>query len=200
VSERVSQILIRVDLLNSELIDFVGNLTGPDLRTPCDDPECPTVGDVVAHLAEGSKQVLGWAAVTMKGQPAQPAGNSGTGHTHGPGADHDHGPGADHDHGPGADHDHGAAGHSHAPGAGHVHVDEAIEIMQTGWTTSVKMLKNLTDEQLDSVPPNAQGIADGNASLEQILGRMMDHQEQHLNYMKAALSAQFSGEIPQAAK
>jgi hypothetical protein len=168
VSERVSTILERVDDLNSRTIDFVASLTGPQLRTPCEDPECATVGDVVQHLVEGSKQVMGWAAATLGDPPATATTSADTAEQHG----HDHG----HDH----DHDHG---HSHGP----VDTVAAIEVMRAAWTASVKMIGNLTDAQLDSVPASTQGIADGSVTLNQILNRMMDHQEQHLTYMTTAL-------------
>jgi hypothetical protein len=201
MSKRVDDLLVRADQLNSETIEFISNLTDPDLATPCEDPECPTVGDVVVHLAEGSQQLIGWAAGALQGQSggAKVAPGPGNGHSHGPGgpeAAHTHGP-AGHTHGPEAGHTHGPAGHTHGPEAGHthgpeavhIHKDDAIQVMKRGWMMSAGMLKNLTDEQLDAVPPIAQGISDGSTPLLQIITSMMDHQEQHLNYMKSALGA-----------
>jgi len=164
MSERVYNIIERVDDLNSRTIDFVASLTGPQLRTPCEDPECDTVGDVVLHLVEGSRQVMGWATATLGGATKAPTATSED------------------------DTDHGHAHpHAHAHGHGPVDTVAAIEVMREAWISSVKMLRNLTDAQLDSVPESAQGIADGNVTLAQILTQMMNHQEQHLIYMQTAL-------------
>jgi hypothetical protein len=181
MSKRTDDLLVRADQLNSQTIEFVSKLTDPDLAAPCEDPECPTVGDVVMHLAEGSQQLIGWAAGALQGKPggAPVAPGPGNGHSHGP-EGHSHGP---------AGHSHGPEGHTHGSEVGHIHKEDAIQVMKRGWMMSAGMLKTLTDEQLDAVPPTAQGISDGNTPLLQIITNMMDHQEQHLNYMKAALGA-----------
>lgn len=202
MSNRINDLLARANQLNGETIEFVSNLSEPEMAAPCADPECPTVGDVVVHLGEGSKEVLGWAAATLQGQPgngSQTPPSAGDGHSHGP-AGHSHGPaGHSHSHGP-AGHSHGPADHSHGPAEGHIHKDEVIQLMKRGWMVSAGMLKNLTDEQLDATPPAAPGISDGSMSLVEIISRMMDHQEQHLTYMKEALAAQAEGKLPQEAK
>ena len=92
---RTNEILRIVDRLDAELIDLLSGLTVPDLATPCDDPSGPTVGAIVAHLAEGRPQAIAWLTATVRGLGTAPVPGPGAASGH----DHPHGDDHGHDHG-----------------------------------------------------------------------------------------------------
>ena len=54
----------------------------------------------------------------------------------------------------------------------------------------VGIIANLTDQQLDSVPPpKSSRFSNGRRTLEQLIEEVINHQEQHLNDLKSALAS-----------
>jgi hypothetical protein len=162
MSERGNQLAIKSERSYAALIAFLSDLTAADLRLPCDDPVGDTVGAVIGHLAEGAEATMTWGATILHGTP-------GTG-----------GEAA-------AEHGHGH-GHGHVVVADAAALDDAVALFNRVGTAAVSLLRFLTDEQLDTVPAAAPGLSDGKMNLAEVIGDMMDHQDEHLNYLKAALA------------
>ena len=56
--------------------------------------------------------------------------------------------------------------------------------------TEVGIIAGLTDQQLDSVPPpKSSRFSNGRRTLGQLIGEVINHQEQHLNDLKSALAS-----------
>jgi len=172
LSSRTDEIIRNLDRANSELVEFLTDVTGPELQTPCEDPSGATVGAIVAHLHEGAPEVFGWLAGVVAGSgTAAPAASAGGSH------------GREHGHDHGHEHGHGSQGSSGDPAA-------VIEMMRAGRPLIVDLVSRLTDELLDSRPPAADGITDGTRTLAEVLSDMLDHQAQHVAYMRKALAGQ----------
>ncbi len=76
MTERSTGIASRVEQSYADLIRVVSGLTAAELAVTCDDHGGETVGAVVAHLADGARQVLAW----VSGSP--PDGDDHHGHDH----------------------------------------------------------------------------------------------------------------------
>jgi hypothetical protein len=78
--------------------------------------------------------------------------------------------------------------HGHAYSAQNADVHALLERFSTA-RTSLSLLADLTDAQLDAVPP-ASGIrfTDGQRTLEQVLTSMLKHQTHQIDALKAAVA------------
>ncbi len=167
MSERGEQLAVRVEEKMSEVIRALEGLTEADLRVPSADPKAPTVGGLLAHLDEGTDQVLAWAG----GAQGDDAGRTGPGR--GPGHAHGHG----HGHG---GRDGGAAGGPDLAGT--------ITLLRQGRAALAGIVRGLTDEQLGSFPPPARDLTDGSRTLSQVIDFIIDDLTNHLGYLRAALA------------
>lgn len=170
MSERVDQIVAEFERRNAEAIEFISRLNESELTAPCDDPAGTTVGDTVAHLAHGVAPALQWVSVTLTGATDESTAAADGGHSHG-----------------------------HSDSHGDL-VGEAVRQLRHWDQTMTSMLRELTDERLDSVPPAAEGITDGNTPLGQILTFLSAHLTEHLEFMKNALAARANNTSPQEAQ
>jgi hypothetical protein len=84
-----------------------------------------------------------------------------------------------------------AMGNNH--GHDHGHAPEALPDMRdrlTGGKAPIGLLADLTDEQLDSVPPpRSSRFSDGHRTLEQVIDAAIAHQAAHLMTLKGAVGA-----------
>ena len=186
MSGRAEMLATKLDREMFGMADFVSGLDESQLSAACGDPMGATVAHVLRHLREGTDQVLGWAATVSGGQAAAGAGGPGSGHDH---AGHDH---AGHDH---AGHDHAGhdhAGHDHA-GHDHAGVGDAAETaaaLRAGATTLGAVIRGLSDEQLDHVPPPSPGLADGATPLHAIIAFIAADVAGHRAHLDRAVAAQ----------
>jgi hypothetical protein len=76
--------------------------------------------------------------------------------------------------------------HDHHHGAENADLDGLLDRLSTG-RASLSLLANLTNDQLDAVPP-ASGIrfCDGQRTLEQVVTSMLKHQRHQIDALKAA--------------
>jgi hypothetical protein len=82
-------------------------------------------------------------------------------------------------------------GHVHGHSPQPVRSDPAglMEMVRAGRPVLAGLLSGLTDKQLDSCPPAADGITDGTRTLFEVIMDMADHQAQHLSYLRKALAS-----------
>jgi hypothetical protein len=116
------------------------------------------------------------------------------GHGHGHSDDHGHSHGEDHDHSHGHSHSHDDD-HDHDHGHSHTHdgdldldLDAVLTRIRAEGPAAVAWIRDLSDPQLDAVPVRAGRIADGSTPLLRILERILEHQQGHLDAMRAAVS------------
>jgi len=83
---------------------------------------------------------------------------------------------------------HSADRHDHAHNTHNADAHALLQQLSTA-RTSLSVLANLTDEQLDAVPP-ASGIrfTDGERTLEQVVASMLKHQAHQIEAVKAAVA------------
>ena len=149
------------------MIEFFGTLDEADLHKPCPDESAEdsagdTVGAVAAHMAQGY-HFLGkflQADEYVPGSP--PTGNrKGRGHRYRPGH-----------------------GRTFSPAA----LPDVVNQL-TGGKAPIGLLADLTDEQLDSVPPaGSSRFSDGRRTLEQVIDAVIAHQAAHLVTLKRAVA------------
>jgi hypothetical protein len=177
LSSRANEIVRNVDRTNLELADMLASLTEADLALPCADPSGGTVSEIVAHLSEGAPEVFAYLTAVVSGSYTPPAPKAPADGQH----DHDHGHDGQHDH----DHGH----HGHDGGATPQSVDPAavLELVRARRQIFTEFLAKLTDEQLESVAPVAPGISDGTRTVAEVIDDMIDHQAQHLAYMRESV-------------
>jgi hypothetical protein len=93
-------------------------------------------------------------------------------------------------HGPG---DHAESGHEHDTHDGdytaeNVDLDSLLERL-TASQNALAVLAELTDEQLDSVPPAGSfRFCDGQRTLQQVVNGLLKHQGHQIDAMKAAVA------------
>jgi hypothetical protein len=176
MSERATQLHQLADRQLSELIDLLSTRDEAALSLPCPGREKlgdGTVGAVAMHTADNYVRVAGFIA----GNATAPSGNRTHrsfrsiasrlgGHGRG-----EHGPGM---HGP------GAAGTTDRAGV--------LDRLSKG-REAMRALTELTDEQLDTVPPASEmKFCDGQRTLEQIVTNLLNHQSHQLDALRAALA------------
>ena len=167
MSERGTRLMAKADRQLSEMIEFFGTLDETDLRKPCpdegaEDSAGDTVGTVAAHMAQGY-HFLGkflQAEGYVPGSP--PTGNrKGRGHRYRPGH-----------------------GRTFPPAA----LPDVVDRLTAG-KAPIGLLADLTDEQLDSVPPaGSSRFSDGSRTLEQVIDEVIAHQAAHLVTLKRAVA------------
>jgi hypothetical protein len=167
MSERGTRLMAKADRQLSEMIEFFGTLEEADLHKPCPDESAEdsagdTVGAVAAHMAQGY-HFLGkflQAEGYVPGSP--PTGNrKGRGHRYRPGH-----------------------GRTFPPAA----LPDVVDRLTAG-KAPIGLLADLTDEQLDSVPPaGSSRFSDGSRTLEQVIDEVIAHQAAHLVTLKRAVA------------
>jgi hypothetical protein len=168
LNSRSIGIVRNVDRTNLELIDLLATLTEADMPLPCADPSGGTVGEIVAHLSEGAPEVFAYLTAVVSGSFMPPADTDGHESRH--------------------DHTHDTS----APSADPAAVLELVRVRRQMFTDFVG---KLTDEQLESGAPAAPGITDGTRTLAEVIDDMVDHQAQHLAYLREAIDGR---EVPAA--
>ncbi len=167
MSERGTQLMAKADGQLSEMIEFFGTLDEADLRKPCPDDSAEdragdTVGTVAAHMAQGY-HFLGKFLQAEGYVPGSPA----TGNRRG-------------------------RGHRYRPGHGRTFPPAALpDVVDrlTGAKAPIGLLADLTDEQLDSVPPaGSSRFSDGSRTLEQVIDEVIAHQAAQLVRLKRAVA------------
>jgi hypothetical protein len=79
-------------------------------------------------------------------------------------------------------------GHGSNYGADHVELQDLLDQLSVA-RGALSVLADLTDEQLDTVPPaGGMKFCDGQRSLEQVVTSLLNHQSHSLDALKAALS------------
>lgn len=98
-----------------------------------------------------------------------------------------HGPGL-HTEGRPTDGRHGASSHGGHYAAGTVELPGLLERLSLG-RNSLSLLADLTDEELDRVPPaSGMRFCDGHRALEQVVTSLIKHQSHQVDAVKAALA------------
>jgi hypothetical protein len=147
VSERSEPIATTIERSNHAMVSFLGDIRPDQLAIACADDGGETIGAIVAHLAEGYEQILGWIQRSTGG-PVSP------------------------------------------PPAPRVRTDifvgQVARLGQLGveWAA---LVRGLTNEQLDLVPPATTGITDGSLTLGSVMDELLEHQRLHLTYIDKAL-------------
>jgi hypothetical protein len=162
MSARGTDLMTKASRQLDEIAEFLGTLNEADLSRPCPDE---STGDAVAHPGGDT---VGATAAHMAdgydhlGRLLQAAG-----------------------HGPGSPTTTGHHRHDHA------RVPEALPDLRArlvGGKARIAPLADLTDEQLDSVPPAAGLFSDGRRTLEQVIEAVIAHQAAHLETLKRAVA------------
>jgi hypothetical protein len=183
MSERAEQLATQLDTELSRMVEFLTELTSAQLAAPCKDPQGESVRHVLAHLREGTEQVVTWATSAGGDQH----------HAHG----HDHAHGHGHAHAHGHPHGHGHA-HSHEPpglAAGDqpdepsAELTQTVAVMREGQAVIVSAVRRLSDEQLDAVPPPSPGLADGATPMHRIVAFIAEDVAGHLAHLREAVDA-----------
>ncbi|HEY4450323.1 MAG TPA: hypothetical protein VGN13_01865 [Solirubrobacteraceae bacterium] len=171
MSDRGTQLL---QVATGQIADLTGLLSTRDesvLRLPCPGREKLGDGTVAAcasHTADNYRRI----AAFLGGEDQPPPGHGARGQ--GPIRDSRHGGG------------HGPSVHA-PPGAGDVDRQSVLERLSAG-REALSLLADLTDEQLDTVPPASDmKFCDGQRSLHQIVTNLLNHQSHQLDALRAAL-------------
>jgi hypothetical protein len=65
---------------------------------------------------------------------------------------------------------------------------EVIGLLRQSGAASAALIRGLSDDDLGSVLPAAEGIADGKTPLRQVVVSMLAHQAEHANHMREAVA------------
>ena len=167
MSERGTRLMAKADRQFSEMIEFFGTLDEADLHKPCpgestEDGAGDTAGAVAAHMSQGYR-FLG-KFLQADGYVAE---SPATGNRKG-------------------------RGHRYRLGHGRTFPPAVLPDMVdrlTGSKAPIGLLADLTDEQLDSVPPaGSSRFSDGRRTLEQVIDKVIAHQAPHLMTLKRAVA------------
>lgn len=187
MSVRGEQLAARSEKQNEEMNAFLASLTDTDLAAPTSDPGGATVGAVLAHIAEGYEQLAGWD------DAGADAGDEGHDQPHDHGHDHPHE--HEHEHGHDHPHEHGHDHpHEHGAGSGKFSTVAAlVPVIDGGGKLGVERVRAMSDAELDAVPPASPGVASGSEPMVDVITRMMDHQIEHLGFLREAVSGARAG-------
>jgi DinB superfamily len=196
VSHRAEQLADRLDTELSHMIEFISGLTEVQLDAACQDPQGATVSHVLAHLREGTEQVVAWAAsVRTDRAGASPAPGHGGAHAHSSGALHSHAQDGTHSHAHDGTHSH-AHDSAHARGGtAIIQVEPTLAQLRDGGSIIVDAIRGLSDEQLDAIPPATEGLADGSTPLHSIVAFIADDVAGHLAHLRQAVAATASLDV-----
>jgi DinB superfamily len=184
MSERAEELAARLDTELSRMIEFLSGLTDSQLDAACKDPQGATVRHVLAHLREGTEQVVVWAANVA-------AKRSGAGND--PSNANEDGSNAnlDRSNGNGDRSSGGAAAHHPAPSVPsdqpNAELEQTVTQLRDGGAVIVGAIRGLTDQQLDFVPPASPGLADGATPLHGIVAFIADDVAGHLDHLTKAV-------------
>lgn len=165
MNERGTELMTKASRQLDEMAEFFGTLDEAELRKPCPDEGAgdgpgDTVGAVAAHMAEGYHH-LGRFLQATGYAPGSPT----TGNSHGQSRRH------------GLD-------RAQAPEA----VSDVLDRLTRG-KAPIGLLADLTDEQLDSVPPaGSSRFSDGRRTLQGVIDAVIAHQAAHLVTLKRAVA------------
>lgn len=179
MSERATQLHQLVDRQLSELIGLLSTRDEAALRLPCPGREKLGDGTVAACASHTADSYLRIAAF-LRGGDHQPAahGDRGRGPHRVPSFLRARGHRSEHDQG----------GHSAPHRAENVDRAGLLERLSSG-RDALGILRELTDEQLDAVPPASDmKFCDGQRTLQQIVTNLLNHQTHQLDTLKAALA------------
>ena len=159
MSERGTRLMAKADGQLAEITEFFGTLDETDLRKSCPD--------------ESAEHSAGDTVGTVAAHMAEGYRHLGwflraTGYVPGP---------------PSTGNNHGHE-HSRAPD-----VLPDMRDRLAGGKVPIRLLADLTDEQLDSVPPaSSSRFSDGRRTLEQVIDAAIAHQAAHLATLRRALA------------
>lgn len=174
MTERGNRVAQRFEQQVEYVVELISGLSEHDLRVPCGDPRGHTVGGVVAHLRDGTGQVMRWAD-TMTPGVSVTAAPAAVPHAHEHSRGHGH-------------------GHGHEDGAGAVLTaaerDQVMAALAAGCGALARAVRGLSDEQLDSLPPPAPDLTDGTVPLHKIIDLITDDLASHMRHVEQALAAQ----------
>lgn len=180
MSERATQLHQLADAQLSGLIDLLSARDETALSLPCPGREKLGDGTVAACASHTADNYLRIAAF-LRGEDHQSDEH---------GSDRGRGPHRipsflrAHSHRSG----HDQHGHSAPPNAENVDRDGLLQRLSAG-RDAFHVLTELTDEQLDAVPPASDmKFCDGQRTLEQIVTNLLNHQRHQLDALKAALA------------
>jgi hypothetical protein len=165
MSERGTDLMTKANRQLDEIAEFLATLDEADLGKPCDERAEETVGVAGAH--RGGDTVGDTAAHMADGYNHLGRLLQTTGHAPGSPTTGDH-------------HRHD---HARTPEA----LPDLLARLRAG-KARIALLADLTDQQLDSVPPAVGMFSDGRRTLEQVLEAVMDHQAAHLATLKRAVA------------
>jgi hypothetical protein len=185
MSERANQLFETADGQLRELIGILGARDGDALRLPCPGREKMgdgTVAACAAHTADRYQRIAEFLA--SAGEPAGPAASPTTG-------GHrlsrvlrarDHRP-REH-----AESVHEQGTHEGEYTAESVDLESLLERLRDA-RNALAVLAELTDEQLDTVPPaDSFRFCDGQRTLEQVVASLVTHQSHQVDAVKDALT------------
>lgn len=179
MSERGTQLLQMADGQLSELIGLLSTRDEAALKLPCPGREKLGDGTVAACASHTAGNYLRIAAF-LRGEDQPPG-------AHGDRARGPHRiPSFLRGRGHQGDHDRQMHGALH--GGEDIDRDGLLERLSAG-RDALGLLGDLTDAQLDTVPPaNEMKFCDGQRSLQQIVTNLLNHQSHQLDVLKAALA------------
>ena len=160
MSERGTELMTNASCQLDEMAEFFGTLDEADLRKPCPDEAGDGAGDTVGAAAAHMAEGYHLLGRFLQATGYVP-GSPVTGNSPG----------------------HGRC-HGHAPAA----LPDVLDWLISG-KVPIGLLADLTDEQLDSVPPAPSSrFSDGRRSLERVIEAVIDHQAAHLATLKRAVA------------
>lgn len=179
MSERATQLLQMAYGQLSELIELLSTRDEAALSLPCPGREKLGDGTVAACASHTAENYLRIAAFLRDEDHQHVAhGHKARGSHRIPSFLRARGQGSSHDHGT----------HSAPQDAQDVDRQELLERLSSG-RDAFSLLGDLTDEQLDAVPPASDmKFCDGQRTLEQIVRSLLNHQSHQLGALRVALA------------
>jgi hypothetical protein len=153
----------KVEQQISEMGKFLSGLTESDLSLPChdDDRAGTTVGTVASHVVGGFSQASMFLRISQAGGIPKNFANSNhvQAHTQGTGGPDPSDP------------------------------QKMAKTLERDGATLVKVLSQMSDEQLAVVPPKIGNIANGKETLAEVVANTLHHQAEHMVRLREAVLA-----------